>query len=174
MAPRQISRRQALTLLGAAGVGTALVGACGSDGDEAATATSSSSSSGTSATTGALAGSGAAGAVTRDAFQSAASCRVTPEQTEGPHYIDVDKIRSDIREDRPGTPLRVAARVLDTDGCTPVKDAVFEIWHCDAAGVYSGFEPRRGRRAVSAVPGPAASAAPRPGPTRPAISAAPR
>lgn len=148
MTRREISRRQALTMLGAAGVGAAVLGACGSDGDDAATATSSSSSSttgagsassSTTATTGGSAGSAATGAVTRDAFQSAGSCMVTPEQTEGPYYIDVDNVRSDIREDRQGTPLRVAARVVDTDGCTPVKDAVFEIWHCDAGGVYSGF-----------------------------------
>lgn len=65
---------------------------------------------------------------------------LTPSQTEGPYYIDVDKIRSDIREDRVGTRLRVAARVVGADGCTPIKDAVFEIWHCDAGGLYSGFE----------------------------------
>jgi len=73
-------------------------------------------------------------------FKGATACSLTPEQTEGPYYIDVDRIRSDIREDRQGTPLRPAARVMDVDGCTPVKDAVFEVWHCDAGGLYSGFE----------------------------------
>jgi protocatechuate 3,4-dioxygenase beta subunit len=73
-------------------------------------------------------------------FADAASCAVTPEQTEGPYYIDVDKIRADIREDRQGALLRVGVRVMDGDGCTPVKDAIFEIWHCDADGLYSGFE----------------------------------
>jgi protocatechuate 3,4-dioxygenase beta subunit len=73
-------------------------------------------------------------------FDGATSCGLSPTETEGPYYIDVDKIRSDIREDRVGTRLRVGARVLDVDGCTPIKDAVFEIWHCDAAGTYSGFE----------------------------------
>lgn len=73
-------------------------------------------------------------------FDDAAQCRVTPVAIEGPYYIDVDKIRSDIREDREGRKLRVAARILASDGCTPVRDAVFEIWHCDSAGLYSGFE----------------------------------
>lgn len=73
-------------------------------------------------------------------FENAASCALTPEQTEGPYYIDVDKIRGDIREDREGVRLKVAARVVDADGCTPIKDAVFEIWHADAAGQYSGFD----------------------------------
>jgi len=77
-------------------------------------------------------------------FESAAACSLTPEQTEGPYYIDVDNVRSDIREDRPGTQLRVAVRVMNVDRCTPVRDAVFEIWHCDAGGVYSGFEGASG------------------------------
>ena len=117
-----IDRRQALKLLG----GALVLGACAKDGNDdggGAAATSASSSSTTSTT----------------AFDGAASCTVAPEQTAGPFYLDVDAIRSDIREDREGTPLKVSVRVLDADGCTPLKDAVFEIWHCDADGDYSGF-----------------------------------
>ena len=143
MSPREMNRRRALGLLGAAGVGAVVLGSCGGDGDDAATATSGPSSStttsgGGSSTTAAAAPAG--GPLTAEAFQGAASCTVTPSQTEGPFYLDVDQIRSDVREDRQGSPLRVAARVMDVDGCTPVKDAVFEIWHCDAGGLYSGFE----------------------------------
>lgn len=114
---RSWSRREALSLLG----GAVAMSACGRD-DPAKPAASPSAP------------------VTSASFDGAASCKLTPEQTQGPYYIDVDKIRADVREDRKGTPLRIAARVLDTDGCTPVKDAVFEIWQCDAHGLYSGFE----------------------------------
>ena len=38
----------------------------------------------------------------------AGSCALVPELTEGPYYIDIDKVRSDIREDRQGTPLTLA------------------------------------------------------------------
>jgi protocatechuate 3,4-dioxygenase beta subunit len=140
-----ISRRQALTALG----GAAVLGACrsASPGPTAATtvattAPATTAPATTAATTPAATGSATAGlvAVTAASFAGAAACSVTPEQTEGPYYLDVDKIRADIREDRAGTRLRVAARVLHADGCTPVKDAVFEIWHCDAGGLYSGFE----------------------------------
>ena len=31
-----------------------------------------------------------------------------------------------------------AVRVRDAD-CEPLKDAVVDVWHCDAGGVYSGF-----------------------------------
>ena len=139
-----INRRQALQMLGAAGMGTIVLGACrGSDDTPSSQPTEPGVTSGGPANTTAPA---ATGAVTADMFKGATACRLTPEQTEGPYYIDVDKIRADIREDRPGVPLRVGARVLDADRCTPVKDAVFEIWHCDALGVYSGFEQAsRGR-----------------------------
>ena len=71
---------------------------------------------------------------------------MTKDVTEGPYWFDVDYIRSDITEGKPGLPLELGLRVIDLDGCTPagggnpVRDAVVEIWHCDATGVYSGFE----------------------------------
>lgn len=136
-------------MFGAAGVGAVVLGACGSSnkGDGAQPATTSAGRGPTS-TNGSAAGSGtsvapataAAGALSASSFKDAASCALTPQQTEGPYYIDVDQIRSDIREDRQGAPLRVGVRIMDADGCTPIKDAVFEIWHCDAGGAYSGFE----------------------------------
>ena len=125
-----LNRREALTLLG----GAAFLGACGR-GDDPPAAAPPSTPLGTVAP---------GSKVTVASFANAGSCAVTPRQTEGPYYIDVDKIRADIREDREGTPLRVGVRVLDADGCTPVKDAVFEIWHCDAGGLYSGFEEAAG------------------------------
>ena len=139
MPPQPIHRRRALSLLGSVGAGVVLAGCRGANHD------ASSSTSGSSKTTSTDVGrssatTGAAGAVTPNVFDDAARCTVTPVAIEGPYYIDVDKIRSDIREDREGRKLRVAARILASDGCTPVRDAVFEIWHCDAAGLYSGFE----------------------------------
>lgn len=133
-----ISRRQALTALG----GAAVLGACrsASPGPTAATIAATTAPATTATTTPAASATAGLAAVTAASFAGAAACSVTPEQTEGPYYLDVDKIRADIREDRAGTRLRVAARVLHADGCTPVQDAVFEIWHCDAGGLYSGFE----------------------------------
>ena len=75
------------------------------------------------------------------------TCGLAQEQTQGPYWFDVDAVRSDIRESRPGTTLNLALRVHDTSSCTsdgsgavPVADSVVEIWHCDAGGEYSGFE----------------------------------
>lgn len=70
----------------------------------------------------------------------ARSCTLTREPTEGPYYFDVDAIRSDIREDRQGTTLRLGILVQDSDSCEPIPDAVVDVWHCDAEGIYSGFE----------------------------------
>ncbi|MFT4043383.1 MAG: protocatechuate dioxygenase [Gordonia sp. (in: high G+C Gram-positive bacteria)] len=74
------------------------------------------------------------------------TCPLTVDVTQGPYWFDVNYIRSDIREDKPGLPLELAIKVVDLNTCSatsagdPITDAVVEIWHCDALGVYSGFE----------------------------------
>ena len=75
----------------------------------------------------------------------APACLLTPEQTEGPYFVDERLDRSDIRGDpaggppKPGAPLTLDLRISAVDGtrCTPVRSAIVDIWHCDAAGVYS-------------------------------------
>ncbi len=67
------------------------------------------------------------------------TCVLTPEMTQGPYYLDGDKVRRDIREGRPGTRLDLAATVVDVSTCKPIKGAAVDIWHCDAGGTYSGF-----------------------------------
>ena len=135
MSGTTIGRRRALGILGA-GLGTAVLGACADDSSgDTATGGSTTTAGASTPTTGA-----ASETTTPADFEDAASCTVTAEQTEGPYYLDVDKIRADIREDREGAELEVAVRVMDADGCTPIKDAVFDIWHADAGGDYSGFD----------------------------------
>jgi protocatechuate 3,4-dioxygenase beta subunit len=73
------------------------------------------------------------------------SCIATPEQTEGPYFVDERLNRSDIRSDpsdgsvREGVPLalRLAVSSIGKDGCKPVAGAIVDIWHCDALGNYS-------------------------------------
>lgn len=65
-------------------------------------------------------------------------CVLTPEQDEGPFYIDLARVRRDIVEDRPGVPLALALTVVDASTCEPIRDAAVDVWHCDALGVYSG------------------------------------
>ncbi len=67
------------------------------------------------------------------------ACSVTPLQTEGPYYFDAGQVRRDITEGKPGTPLLVAVHLVEAGSCAPIRDAVVDIWHPDAAGQYSGY-----------------------------------
>jgi protocatechuate 3,4-dioxygenase beta subunit len=68
----------------------------------------------------------------------AVTCVLTPELTEGPYYGDDQKVRRNITEGRPGTPLTLRLTVLNASTCKPIRGAAVDIWHCDALGVYSG------------------------------------
>lgn len=76
------------------------------------------------------------------------SCVVTPQQTEGPYFVDERLHRSDIRPDpsdgsiKEGLPLALEIRVFSVgtgagSDCKPIAGAFVDIWHCDAQGVYS-------------------------------------
>ncbi len=64
---------------------------------------------------------------------------LTPQVTQGPYWFDPKLVRSDITEGRPGVPARVRLTVLDQAGA-PIRGARVELWHCDASGLYSGYE----------------------------------
>jgi protocatechuate 3,4-dioxygenase beta subunit len=68
----------------------------------------------------------------------AVSCVLTPELTEGPYYVSGERIRHDITEGKPGTPLLLSALVLNASTCKPIRNCSVDIWHCDALGAYSG------------------------------------
>ncbi|MFC9765588.1 intradiol ring-cleavage dioxygenase [Rhodococcus jostii] len=134
----RISRRRALTVGGTVSLG-GLIAACTGNGSSSTSASATSTAAASSATT------TSADTVSALLDQSP-RCVLAVEETQGPYWFDVDSIRSDIREDRPGTKLQLALRVQDLTNCSAdgsaavVSNAVVEIWHCDAGGVYSGFE----------------------------------
>jgi protocatechuate 3,4-dioxygenase beta subunit len=66
------------------------------------------------------------------------ACVLTPELTEGPYYVDGEKLRRDLTEGKPGRPLQLALKVVNASNCKLVKNAAVDIWHCDASGAYSG------------------------------------
>lgn len=68
------------------------------------------------------------------------TCVLAPEQTEGPYYLDEAAVRRNVTEGKAGVPLALRLTVVDASTCKPVKNAAVEIWHCDAAGVYSGVQ----------------------------------
>src|SRR5215211_4583382 len=86
-----------------------------------------------------VAESDAAGEGPAGVASGAVTCVLTPEQTEGPYYIDGEKVRRNITEGGPGTPLTLRLKVVNASTCRPIKGALVDIWHADALGVYSGF-----------------------------------
>ncbi|CAF1371731.1 unnamed protein product [Adineta steineri] len=74
----------------------------------------------------------------RRCARAAGSCLLAPETTEGPYYWN-STVRRDITEGKGGVPFRLSITVLDTSTCTPLNNALVDIWHCDAEGIYSHF-----------------------------------
>ena len=69
---------------------------------------------------------------------AAPACTLIAEQEEGPFYVHLAAIRSDITEGKPGIPLKLRLTIVDSTTCEPIPNAAVDIWHCDASGVYSG------------------------------------
>lgn len=148
--PKTFNRREAVAGMGAVTL-SSLLAACGNDSSSGTASTSVSTTMGSTATVDTKT------TATADLFDDTSSCTLTVEETEGPYYFDVDSIRSDITEDKDGTALRLAIRVREAGECKPIEDAVVDIWHCDAGGVYSGFESasnRAGGGSGGPPPGP--------------------
>ncbi len=112
---RVLSRREALTLLGATGALLFL----GCSADESVSATTPN--------------------------PDGSTCVVKPELTEGPYYVDEELNRPDIRIDpsdgsvRDGALLALTFNVssVASSACAPLAGAIVDVWHCDAEGVYS-------------------------------------
>ena len=133
------NRRTALAGFGGISL-SALLAACGSDNDAASTPTAVETTGGTTSTVQTSTGSSGSSRDLVARFDAASACAQTTEQTEGPYFFEVDKIRHDIHEDREGATLRLGIRVRDLESCEPIPNAVVDVWHCDALGLYSGFE----------------------------------
>jgi protocatechuate 3,4-dioxygenase beta subunit len=70
----------------------------------------------------------------------------TPQQTEGPYFVDDMPNRSDIRSDpsdgsvQEGIPLHLVIHVYGVDNngsCSPLKGARVDVWHANSQGIYS-------------------------------------
>ncbi len=125
---------------------------CGNEPPRAPTTRVSDANAGSGADAGA--GEDALGNIGTDSASADASppCTVRPAQTEGPYFVDEMLNRSDIRSDptdgttKPGALLRITFRVLRIGGsaCTPLSDALVDIWQCDALGAYSDVQDSNG------------------------------
>jgi protocatechuate 3,4-dioxygenase beta subunit len=124
MSETELTRRRLLELALTLPAAGALLPACAAD-DEAG-------------------GTVSAPVATTTAPGTSPDCVLTPELTEGPYYLDLDRVRRDITEGKDGLPFDLRLLVVDADGCEPIKDGAADIWHCDAGGEYSGVEGNSG------------------------------
>ncbi|KAB5595443.1 Dioxygenase [Ceratobasidium theobromae] len=67
------------------------------------------------------------------------TCVTAPEVTEGPYYINNEYYRTDLRETQAGVKLILDIGIMDTRTCTPLPNALVELWHCNSTGAYGGF-----------------------------------
>lgn len=71
-------------------------------------------------------------------FGAAQSCTMMKDSLEGPFYFCTNPGVADIARGLPGAPLVIALRAVNAVTCQPIADAVIDVWHCDARGLYSG------------------------------------
>lgn len=139
---RILSRRETLALFGMSA--SALLAACA--GRSAVNATAISDTTLRASTTTPLTGGGTVPqAEAATANPTVSGCVVRPEMTEGPYFVDEKLDRPDIRSDpsdgsmRAGVPLVLTFNVVSVadNACSALAGAVVDVWHCDAAGIYS-------------------------------------
>ena len=78
------------------------------------------------------------------------SCIVRPQQIEGPYFVDEKLRRMDIRKDpsdntiKEGVELKLIFNVsqIKENNCTPLPEAMVDLWQCDAEGIYAGVEDK--------------------------------
>src|SRR6185312_3619566 len=70
-----------------------------------------------------VAGPGVAGALAAARDEARPACTLTPEATEGPYYVDLERVRRRLTGGRAGLPLRLRITVLDSRGCVPLRGA---------------------------------------------------
>ncbi len=147
---RLLSRREAISFFGAAGI-AAILG-CSDDLTEVASTATGQPTSVVASPRGASSGAvpatpsdSPAGATSAVPTPAVVQCVVRPQQTEGPYFVDEGLNRSDIRADprtgeiSEGVPLDLTFRVMrmNASACEALAGATVDVWQCDALGVYS-------------------------------------
>ncbi len=140
---RILTRREVLSLIGAAGA--VLLAGCSGDNktSQATSAATQAPATQTAAVSQATSVPASSSASTTGAAVPA--CVVKPALTEGPYFVDEKLNRADIRSDpttgtlKPGAPLTLTFNVskMANNACAFLSGASIDVWHCDALGVYS-------------------------------------
>ncbi|KAH8653449.1 Intradiol ring-cleavage dioxygenase [Xylariales sp. PMI_506] len=72
-------------------------------------------------------------------FGDSPICILNPEGETGPYYVKGELVRSNLREDQPGVPIVIEGQFIDVETCEPITGLYWDIWNCNATGVYSGL-----------------------------------
>ncbi|KAJ4416936.1 hypothetical protein N0V82_006486 [Gnomoniopsis sp. IMI 355080] len=72
-------------------------------------------------------------------FATNTTCILTPEGETGPYWVKGELIRESLQEDQEGVPVTLEAQFLDVETCEPLTDLYWDVWNCNATGVYSGL-----------------------------------
>lgn len=72
-------------------------------------------------------------------FDASGQCAMINDSFEGPFFYCTNPNSAEIAKGKAGYPLAVALRAMDAATCRPLTDVVIDIWHCDASGIYSGY-----------------------------------
>jgi protocatechuate 3,4-dioxygenase beta subunit len=80
-------------------------------------------------------------AIIRHGGEGTLTCVQTPQVVEGPFYYESSLERRSITEKHAGEPLRLcitlAGLIPSGSKCIPLSGGVVDVWHTDAAGLYS-------------------------------------
>ncbi|PYH87722.1 aromatic compound dioxygenase [Aspergillus ellipticus CBS 707.79] len=72
-------------------------------------------------------------------FGNTSTCILNPEGETGPYYVPGEYIRSSLTEGQSGVPVVIEGQFVDVETCEPITDLYWDIWNCNATGVYSGL-----------------------------------
>jgi protocatechuate 3,4-dioxygenase beta subunit len=139
---RVLTRGSALRLLGGAGI--ALIAGCATDGQSASTTVLATSAS-TAATNTSSTIPSSTTIADSTTFGTEGNCVLIPEEMAGPYPLDLSGseqfFRTDITEGKEGLPMTLTMAIVDVNSdCAPLAGARVDLWHCDALGVYSGYQ----------------------------------
>ncbi|KAK3936128.1 putative gpi anchored dioxygenase [Diplogelasinospora grovesii] len=71
-------------------------------------------------------------------FGSNTTCVFTPDNADGPYFVQGEQIRSNVTENLVGVPIHMEMQFIDVNTCRPAENLFIDIWSCNSTGAYSG------------------------------------
>jgi protocatechuate 3,4-dioxygenase beta subunit len=72
------------------------------------------------------------------ASKSSGGCVLTPDNADGPYFVQGEKVRTSLVENQVGVPVHLELQFLDISTCKPIESLLVDTWSCNSTGVYSG------------------------------------